>query len=261
MNYIRFITAFLFLNCMVFADKDFVVPNSYTTKEWKTKEGGNFLYRTAKPTKLAKGKKYPLLVFLHGAGGRGNDNIKQLLDAGGVEAFEKQKLRTLRESHVFAGQVPSGERWVDVGWNLLNHRMPKISESMKMTFEAMDAYVRDGENQVDPNRIYVMGLSMGGYGTWDALQRRPGFFAAAVPICGGGDASYAEELASTPIWAWHGEKDKVIKPMRSREMINSIRKAGGSPKYTEIRNRGHNSWVEVWNSQELWDWLYSQKKG
>ena len=83
MNYIRFITAFLFLNCMVFADKDFVVPNSYTTKEWKTKEGGNFLYRTAKPTKLAKGKKYPLLVFFHGAGGRGNDNIKQLLDAGG----------------------------------------------------------------------------------------------------------------------------------------------------------------------------------
>ena len=78
---------------------------------------------------------------------------------------------------------------------------------------------------------------MGGYGTWDAIQRRPNFFAAAVPICGGGDTSLASKLISLPIWAWHGDGDKVIKPSRSRDMINAISKAGGSPKYSEIKGR------------------------
>ena len=78
--------------------------------------------------------------------------------------------------------------------------------------DALDAYVSDPKNQVDLNRIYVMGLSMGGYGTWDAIQRRPDYFAAAVPICGGGDKSLAKKLIHIPIWAWHGEKDNVIKP-------------------------------------------------
>ena len=103
-----------------------------------------------------------------------------------------------------------------------------------------------------------MGLSMGGYGTWDAIQRRPDFFAAAVPICGGGDKSLGGKISKIPIWAWHGDKDTVIKPSRSRDMIQAVKEAGGSAKYSEIKGRGHNSWVDVWNSAELWDWLYSQ---
>jgi predicted peptidase len=128
-----------------------------------------------------------------------------------------------------------------------------------MAFEAVDAYIEDPENQVDSKRIYVMGLSMGGYGTWDAIQRRPNFFAAAVPICGGGDTSLAPRLTKLPIWAWHGDQDKVIKPSRSRDMIDAIKKIGGTPKYSEIKGRGHNSWVDCWKSQEMWTWLYSQK--
>ena len=138
--------------------------------------------------------------------------------------------------------------------------MPEISESMRMAFEAIDGYIQEPKNQVDSKRIYVMGLSMGGYGTWDAIQRRPDFFAAAVPICGGGDKSLAPKLVNIPIWAWHGDKDSVIKPSRSRDMINAISKAGGSPKYSEIKGRGHNSWVDCWNTDELWKWLYSQSK-
>ena len=131
---------------------------------------------------------------------------------------------------------------------------------MKMALEEIDSYVQNQKNQVDPNRIYAMGLSMGGYGTWDAIQRRPNFFAAAVPICGGGDKSIAKKLVNLPIWAWHGEKDTVIKPSRSRDMIEAITKAGGTPKYSEIKGRGHNSWIDCWKSQELWSWLYSQRK-
>ena len=105
-----------------------------------------------------------------------------------------------------------------------------------------------------------MGLSMGGYGTWDAVQRRPNFFAAAVPICGGGDKSMAKSLINVPIWSWHGNKDQVINVLRSREMNLAIERSGGSPKYTEVKGRGHDVWLDVWSSDDLWEWLYSQSK-
>jgi predicted peptidase len=232
----------------------------YQPHTLKSDNNQAFHYRTAPPVSIENGQKYPLLIFFHGAGGRGEDNTRQLTDAGGIEAFEKQGVRLKRKSHIFAGQVPKGERWVNTGWSLLGHRMPPISDSMKMAFQAIDAYTTDPKNQVDLNRIYAMGLSMGGYGTWDAIQRRPDFFAAAVPICGGGDKKLAKNMAHLPIWAWHGEKDTVIKPIRSSDMIDAIKKAGGSPKYSEIKGRGHNSWIDVWNSNDLWDWLFSQSR-
>ena len=233
---------------------------SYVPVTWGDSRKTAFNYRWRAPDKVELGKKYPLLFFLHGAGGRGNDNKGQLNDAGGIKAFVKQGDSTSRESYVFAGQVPNGQRWVDVHWGTLEHKMPKASKSMAMALEALEQFIGDKKNQVDPDRVYVMGLSMGGYGTWDAIQRRPDLFAAAVPICGGGDKSLGKKIAKLPVWAWHGDKDGVIKVSRSRDMIESIKAAGGSPKYSEIKGRGHNAWTDVWNSNELWDWLYSQKR-
>ena len=233
---------------------------SYQAVSWESPTDETFNYSWRAPDKIEKGKKYPLLFFLHGAGGRGDDNKKQLNDAGGIKAFAKQEVSSKRQSYVFAGQVPKGKRWVDVPWNTLEHKMPEISKSMDLALEALELFIGDKKNQVDRNRIYVMGLSMGGYGTWDAIQRRPDLFAAAVPICGGGDKTLGKKIAKLPIWAWHGDKDGVIKASRSRDMIEAIKAAGGSPKYSEIKGRGHNSWVDVWNSDELWDWLYSQKR-
>ena len=109
----------------------------YASSTWKSPTEGTFLYRHSLPAKMEKGMKYPLLVFFHGAGGRGEDNKKQLLDARGLENFEKNKIRTKFKSHVFAGQVPKGERWVNVHWSLLGHKMPEISDSMRMAFEAL----------------------------------------------------------------------------------------------------------------------------
>jgi len=161
---------------------------------------------------------------------------------------------------VFAGQVPENERWVNVNWETNNHQMPKISNSMQRILAALDAFIENDNNQIDVNRIYVMGLSMGGYGTWDAIQRRPNFFAAAVPICGGGDKSMAKFLTKIPIWSWHGDQDQVINVLRSRDMDTEIRKSGGVPKYTEVQGRGHDVWLDVWDSGDLWEWLYSQSK-
>ncbi len=131
---------------------------------------------------------------------------------------------------------------------------------MELALEALDAFVANKEHQVDPNRIYVMGLSMGGYGTWDAIQRRPQYFAAAVPICGGGDMALAPTLVNMPIWIWHGDQDNSIKVSRSRDMAGAIKDAGGAPRYTEVQGRGHNVWLDVWAAEELWLWLFGQSK-
>ena len=101
---------------------------------------------------------------------------------------------------------------------------------------------------------------MGGYGMWDAIERRPNFFAAQVPIYGEGDKALAHRLTKLPVWAWYGDQDTVIKPSRSRDMIEAVKKAGGTPKYSEVKGRGNNSWLDYWKSEAIWPQLYSQKK-
>ena len=135
------------------------------------------LYCTAKPQTMMR-ENLILFSFSHGAGGR-EDNKKQLLDAGGLESFEKNKLRTKHQSHI----CRTGSTRKKMGKCFLVHiyKMPKISDSMQMAFEALDAYIQDPKNQVDSKRIYVMGLSMGGYGTWDAIQKKARLFCCCSP--------------------------------------------------------------------------------
>lgn len=232
----------------------------YSPEVWKSPAGGELNYRVRVPDKVEAGKKYPLVLLLHGAGGRGDDNRGQVNDAGGGASLEKMGVSSTYGAYVMAGQVPNNQLWVDVPWSSLDHEMPKVSDSMRMMLEALDAFVADQKNQIDPQRIYVIGLSMGGYGTWDAIQRRPGLFAAAVPICGGGDKRLAKKIAPLPIWAWHGDQDGVIKPSRSRDMVAALKAAGGEPKYTEVKGRGHNVWVDAFGSKEMWHWMFEQKK-
>lgn len=232
----------------------------YPDNSIKNAKGETFKCRYGVPDKVDAGKKYPLFIFFHGAGGRGDNNKGQLMDANALAAFSKAGIGSKRPAYLLAGQVPKGKLWVDVPWSTLEHKMPAVSDSMRLMFEVIDAFVADKKNRIDPDRIYAMGLSMGGYGTWDAIQRRPKFFAAAVPICGGGDKSMGKELAKLPIWAWHGDKDNVIKVSRSTDMIAAIKAAGGSPKYTELKGVGHNAWSACFGSKELWDWLFAQKR-
>lgn len=233
---------------------------NYVPMVWDSPIRGKLLYRFRKPERMEFDKKYPLLLFFHGAGGRGNDNSRQLIDAESISAFQKQNLFSNYSSHLIAGQVPENKKWVNVDWASLEHEIIPISSCMRMTFELVDTYIAARENQVDLNRIYVMGISMGGYGTWDAIHRRPDFFAAAVPICGGGDKTRGNTLSNIPIWSWHGVQDDIISVQRSRDMHIEIKTAGGFPKYTEIKGRGHDVWNDVWDSKKLWEWLYAQKK-
>ena len=101
---------------------------------------------------------------------------------------------------------------------------------------------------------------MGGWGVWDAISRRPNYFAAAAPICGGGDPKQALNLKNVNIWAWHGKDDNVIDVKKSQNMVKALENNKGKITYTEIEGRGHDSWLDVWNSAQLWNWLYAQRK-
>jgi predicted peptidase len=107
---------------------------------------------------------------------------------------------------------------------------------------------------------YVTGLSMGGFGTWDVIQRHPERFAAAVPICGGGDPAHAGKIAQILIWAYHGDKDAVVNVERSRDMIAAIKDAGGTPRYTELPGVEHDSWTAAYTNPDLYTWMFAQTR-
>lgn len=213
-------------------------------------------YRLLKPKAYEAGKKYPMVIFLHGAGERGNDNAKQLVH--GMKDYASDALMEKYPCFVMAPQCPEGKLWVDVNWSSLKHDMPsQPAEPMRLTIEALGALQK--EFSIDATRLYVTGLSMGGYGTWDALQRYPDRFAAAVPICGGGDVKQAKKIAQIPIWAFHGDKDTAVPVERTRTMIAALKEAGGMPKYTEYPDVGHDSWTATYKDPALHEWMFAQR--
>lgn len=218
-------------------------------------DGSKLLYRLLKPADASTpGVKHPLLIFLHGAGERGDDNQAQL-------TWGKQFMLDAARQYgcfVVVPQCPNGKKWVEVDWGKPTHLMPEgASESMKLVLEAVAGLQK--EFSIDADRLYVMGLSMGGYGTWDTIERYPDMFAAAVPICGGGDETAAGRI-KTPVWAFHGDKDPAVPVVRTRNMIAAIKAAGGEPKYTEYPGRGHDSWIPAMGDPELSKWLFAQKR-
>jgi predicted peptidase len=214
-------------------------------------------YRLLRPAADAAQKSYPLVLFLHGAGERGSDNQAQLKHM--VAMFTTTEARKKYPCFVLAPQCPAEEKWSDVNWFAPTHRQPeKAARPMALAIKLIGALQKT--EPIDPRRLYLMGLSMGGYGTWDAVVRYPGLFAAAVPVCGGGDETQAAAIAKLPIWAFHGSNDGAVPVARSRNMIEALRKAGGSPKYTEYPNVGHGSWVPASKEPGLLPWLFAQKK-
>lgn len=215
--------------------------------------GKTLPYRLLKPESYDPKQKYPLVIFLHGAGERGNNNEAQLVH--GVPEFAKPENRQKYPCFLIAPQCPRGDRWAD--WDA-KQQTSKPLEPLRLVSELIDQVQK--EYSIDPNRIYVTGLSMGGYGTWDLIERYPDRFAAAVPICGGGDPSKAATIAKLPIWAFHGGKDPVVKPELSRTMVEALKKAGGQPKYTEYPDVAHDSWVPAYREPEMFAWLFAQKR-
>lgn len=250
-----------FMGCVVggmmaTADGADVAGERFEVRVFKT-DHGSLPYRLLRPKDYDASRRYPLVIFYHGAGERGDDNVKQLVH--GMNDFASDDVMAKYPCFVIAPQCPNGVQWVDTPWSADAHTMPeKPTEPMRLSLELITSL--QSELSIDANRLYVTGLSMGGFGVWDAIQRQPKRFAAAVPICGGGDPAFAKQLVQFPIWAFHGEADTAVKPKRSRDMVAALKAAGGSPKYTEYPGVGHNSWAATYANREMYARLFAQKQ-
>jgi predicted peptidase len=194
-------------------------------------------YRLFVPLDYNPLEEYPLVLFLHGSGETGTDNTSQLSHVDGLLTHAKMPAYS---SFLLAPQTNSG-------WS---------STVEQMTLSVIDQL--QTQYSIDSNRRYVTGLSMGGYGTWDMISRYPDRFAAAVPICGGGDITMAPLLVDEPIWAFHNAGDMTVSVSQSREMIEAISAAGGTPRYTEYPKNGHNAYDPAYSEPELYVWMYGQ---
>jgi predicted peptidase len=234
-----------------------LVAGDFEKKTYAPDGGGALLYRLHVPDGVDETSPCPLILFFHGAGERGSDNKRQMKH--GVWDLLLYARKQRKPVIIIAPQCPAGEQWVNTPWGDLSHTMPeKPSTSMQLVMGLLRQSIKT--LPVDEKRIYVTGLSMGGFGVWDIIQRHPEIFAAALAVCGGGDTALAPRLTALPIWAFHGGKDTVVKPARSRDMIAAIKKAGGTPRYTEYKGVGHNAWSRTYRNRDVLAWLLDQKK-
>ncbi|MBM3964029.1 MAG: phospholipase [Planctomycetes bacterium] len=230
---------------------------AFEPREFVGTNGKPLKYRLIKPVGYKPGKKYPLVLFLHGAGERGNDNAAQLKHA--AKDLCSPELRSKYPAYVLAPQCPNNKKWSEVDWSKDASELPESpSDSMQTIKELLDDMVENAG--IDRNRIYITGLSMGGYGTWDAIARYPNFFAAAAPICGGGDPKTVNKFRSLPIWCFHGAKDPVVRVGRSREMVEALKAVGSPIQYTEYPDLQHDSWTKTYANSEFYDWLFAQRR-
>jgi predicted peptidase len=219
-------------------------------------QGDTLPYRLMKPMTQNPKAKYPLVLCLHGAGERGRDNELNLKHVTAL--FIDSANRIKYPAFVLVPQCPPQARWVDVDWRAESHRMPaKPSPSMRAVIELVEQISK--QYPIDKTRIYVTGLSMGGYGTWDIICRKPDFFAAAVPVCGGGDEAQVPKIKHIPIWVFHGSQDGIVKVQRSRNMVQALKEQGSSVLYTEYPDVQHDSWKPAYQDPKLAEWLFSQK--
>jgi predicted peptidase len=231
-------------------------------------KGERMPYRLFTPARLEPGRRYPLVVFLHGAGGSGADNAKQLQGANvfGALVWTLPENQARHPAFVLAPQS-------DVNWacTLFDPKNPPktladirfcppeaLGIGARLAFEIIDGLL--GTLPIDAARIYVTGHSMGGAGTWHMIAHRPRFFAAAVPVCGHPLPATAVAVKDVPIWNFHGEADDVEPVKTSRVMIDAIRKAGGKPRHTEYGGVGHNVFMWAYTEPALVEWVFAQKR-
>ena len=218
-----------------------------------------FRYRLMSPPNVEEGKKYPLVLFLHGAGERGTDNEKQLKYFPAQMA--QPRWREKFPCYVLAPQCRNDARWVEVDWTIPDtHQAPEIpGDQMKVVMVILELTLED--ESIDQSRIYLTGLSMGGYGTWDLAMRNPELFAAIAPICGGADNSKVGVLKGKPIWVAHGDADTVVPVSRARLALDALKAAGGNAVYVELPGVGHNSWTPSYSDTDgLVPWLFRQRR-
>jgi predicted peptidase len=203
-------------------------------------------------------------LLLHGGGEIGNtgqglsQNRAQILGRPYVQVWRSPLIQNRWPSFVLVPQLLDDNRWVDLpathgSYQLSNQPSNALRLAKEIAVSIAHAYTG-----VDPDRLYITGISTGAYGVWDAIERWPSLFAAALPLAGAGDPSHAAALAAMPIWILRGADDGEVPASGSCDMVEAIRAAGGHPHYTQIPNAGHDIWMQVYTSPGVLSWLFGQ---
>lgn len=196
-----------------------------------------YLLYLPKGYEKSQDKAWPLMLFLHGAGERGDD-INRVKVHGPPRIVEAGKDLPFI---VISPQCPRNQWW-------------NADELMALVDDVA------GSHRVDKGRIYVTGLSMGGFGTWSLVTKYPDRFAAAVPICGRGDPTKAANMKHVPTWVFHGDQDRAVPIDGSKKMVEALKEAGGNVRFTIYEGVGHDSWTQTYNNPDLYKWLLEQKR-
>ncbi|MBQ7353958.1 MAG: prolyl oligopeptidase family serine peptidase [Clostridia bacterium] len=215
-------------------------------------------YQIYVPSNYDPAKQYPVLLFLHGAGERGNGNDKQMVHV--IANLFNQKNTPVTDAIVICPQCPDNNQWVDTPWANGSYSTSAVKQSNEASalLELLDQIA--ATYSTDPDRYYVMGISMGGFGTWDLLMRAPDRFAAGVPICGGADPAMADTLKNVPIYTTHSIDDPVVPISGTREMVEALQAAGSTViRYDEVNGKGHEVWKSFSEQTKVLEWLFSQK--
>lgn len=233
-------------------------PSRFSRELFINDKGDSLRYRMLSPD-YNTSRKFPLVIFLHGSGERGNDNEAQL--KWGVMNFAGDHTMANYPAYVVAPQCPENQEWANykedtVTWNL--QILPEPSRPMALLRELISQLVQ--KHAIDQNRIYITGLSMGGYGTFDALMRYPQLFAAAVPVCGAGDLSGAVAIKEIPIWIFHGSEDPGVPVSQAVNMTSALFNAGGHPGCTIYPATGHFAWLAAYLDPMMMEWMFRQRK-
>lgn len=228
---------------------DFVTPEFKKLVFNDSKNGNTLPYRLVVPEDYNPEKKYPVILFLHGAGEMGTDNqkhinnIKKIFDYSGDMASQAFVI------------CPQTNEWWNLDRTTPGDRKGTLASAMNLLETLGQTY------SFDNDRIYVTGLSMGGYATWDLLQEYSDVFAAGMPICGGGDSTMGYKLTDIPIRIYHSSDDPTVNVVASWDMYNSIISAGGEKvEFIELKGYGHNSWDYAYSDREGFCWLFAQNK-
>ncbi|MFI2743288.1 prolyl oligopeptidase family serine peptidase [Zhouia sp. PK063] len=252
---------FLMLVCFGFVNAQ--TQNGFKAERFV--EGNDTLhYQILYPEHFSKQKQYPVVLFLHGAGERGNDNTSQLIH--GSTLFLADSIQTKYPAIVIFPQCPKNDYWANAvidrssfPLNITFKNGGEPTKALSLVMKLIDKTVQ--ESYVKKDQVYVMGLSMGGMGTFEIIYRKPNMFAAAIAICGGAAPETASVYAKTlPIWIFHGAEDNVVNPQYSLQMVSAILKDGGHPQYTLYEHANHNSWDATFAQPKLLSWLFSKHK-
>jgi len=197
-------------------------------------------------------RRFPLVIFLHGSGERGNDNEAQL--KWGAMQFATSEAMKNFPAWVVAPQCPADDTWSNYDGTF----RAEPTRSLQLVRGLISEMIE--KKSVDEQRIYITGLSMGGFGSFDALARYPDLFAAAVPVCGGGDPSTVERFKEVPIWMYAGAEDDIVPAQRSVDMMEALMAAGARPGYSQLPETGHFVWLAAYSDPLMMQWLFRQGK-